>query len=425
MSLVTRTQLDNGLTVILTEAHSAPIISWWVAYRVGSRNEPTGKTGISHWVEHMMFKGTKRFPAGVLDREIDRAGGLWNAFTFMDYTMYFETVPAETVEIAMAAEADRMTNAIFDPAETESERTVIISERQGAENEPTFWLQEEVQSAAFRVHGYHHRIIGDEFDLRTMSRDDLYDHYRYHYCPANAAVVAVGAFDADEMLAKVKELFGSVEAQERPALFVRQEPPQQGERRVNVERPGKTTFYEICHQAPSATHADWVKLQVLDNVLSGSSGASDNKTSRLYQALVKTEIAAGVGAWLIPTIDPFLYSIMVTLREGRSAEEAEAVVLAEITRLQADGITEAELKRARKQAKAAFAYSTEGVTEQAYWLAQSFILEEDDWFDGFVDRLMGVTPDDVQDVANRYLVPQRRIVGILHPTDPESEMAEA
>ena len=141
--------LPNGLTVLLREAHSAPVISWWLAYRVGSRNEPTGKTGISHWVEHMLFKGTERFPAGVLDREIDRAGGQWNAFTSMDATKYFETLPADKIAIAMQAEADRMVNALFDAAETESERTVIISERQGAENQPTFWLQEAVRGSAF------------------------------------------------------------------------------------------------------------------------------------------------------------------------------------------------------------------------------------------------------------------------------------
>ena len=419
VSKETRTQLDNGLTVILKEVHSAPIISWWLAYRVGSRNEPTGKTGISHWVEHMMFKGTERFPASMLDREIDRAGGQWNAFTFMDYTMYFETLPADKVDIAMQAEADRMTQALFDVDETESERTVIISERQGAENQPTFWLQEEVRAAAFRVHGYHHEIIGDETDLRSMSRDDLYHHYRYHYCPVNAAAVAVGAFDTNEMLEKVNTLYGSISASPKPALFSRLEPPQQGERRVQVERPGKTAFYEVCHHAPPATHEDWVKLKVMDNVLSGSSGASDNKTSRLYQSLVKSEIAASVGAWLVPTIDPYLYSIMITLREGRHAEEAEDVLFSEIARLQNEGITEAELNRARKQAKAAFAYSTESVTEQAYWLAQSFVLEDEDWFTAHVDRLTQVTADDVQDVAVRYLVPKQRVVGILHPADLE------
>ncbi|MCY4539773.1 MAG: pitrilysin family protein, partial [Chloroflexi bacterium] len=379
------------------------------------------KTGISHWVEHMMFKGSERFPAGMLDREIDRAGGQWNAFTFMDYTMYFETLPADKIEIAMAAEADRMANAVFDPDETDSERTVIISERQGLENQPTFWLAEEVRGAAFRVHGYHHEIIGDDVDLRSMTRDDLYDHYRRHYCPANAVAVAVGAFDSDDMLAKIESLYGSIEFREAPALFARAEPAQQGERRVWVERPGKTAFYEICHRIPKAAHEDWVKLKVLDNVLSGSGGASDNKTSRLYQALVKTEIAASVGAMIVPTIDPYLYSIIVTLRDERSPAEAEEVLLGEIARLQEHGISREELSKARKQAKAAFAYSTESVTEQAYWLAQSFILDKEDWFEGYLDRLTRVSADDVVDVARRYLVPKGRVVGILQPSDPAAE----
>ena len=422
MTQLTQRTLDNGLTVLLKEAHSAPVISWWLAYRVGSRNEPTGKTGISHWVEHMMFKGTEQFPAGLLDREIDRAGGQWNAFTSMDSTKYFETLPAGKIDLAMRAEADRMVNATFDPEETESERTVIISERQGAENQPTFWLAEELRGAAFRVHGYHHEIIGDETDLRSMTRDDLYQHYRQHYHPANAAAIAVGAFDTEDMLAKIEALYGSIpSAASASPLFVRPEPEQQGERRVMVERPGKTAFFEISHRVPDATHADWLKLKVLDAILSGSSGASDNKTSRLYQALVKTEIAADIGAWLTPTIDPYLYSILVTLREGRSPDEAEAALLAAIARLQAEGISEAELSKARKQTKAAFAFSTESVTEQAFWLAQSFILGDATWFDTYADRLMRVTAADVLDVSRRYLAPRNRVVGVLHPTDPGGE----
>lgn len=422
MSKVTQHTLNNGLRVILKEVHAAPVISWWVAYEVGSRNEPTGKTGISHWVEHMIFKGTEEFPAGMLDKEIDRAGGQWNAFTSMDYTMYYETLPANKIDIAMRAEADRMINAQFDPEETESERTVIISERQGSENSPMFWLQEEVRGAAFRVHGYHHEIIGDETDLRTMTRDDLYHHYRHHYHPANAVAVAVGAFDTDEMLAKIEEYYGSIPSSEKPTLFAREEPPQQGERRVIVERPGATAFYEICHRVPEATHEDWAKIEILDNIFTGSNGSSDNKTSRLYRALVKTEIAAGIGGGMNATIDPYLYSIIVTLRDGRTPEEAEAVMLEEIKRLQSDGITEAELKKAKKQAKAAFAYSTESVTNQAYWLARSIILGEEDWFDTYVERLMAVTVDDVQDVANRYLTSQNRTVGTLIPTDAEGEV---
>ncbi len=425
MTQLTHHTLPNGLTVLLREVHSAPVISWWLAYRVGSRNEPTGLTGISHWVEHMMFKGTERFPAGALDREIDRAGGQWNAFTSMDATKYFETLPADKIDIAMQAEADRMSNAIFDADETESERTVIISERQGAENQPTFWLAEEVRGAAFRVHGYHHEIIGDETDLRTMTRDDLYRHYRRHYCAANAAAIAVGAFDSEEMLAKIESLFGSIEAEAAPDLFTRAEPEQQGERRVIVERPGKTAFLELCHRAPPADHDDWMKLQIMNAILSGSGGASDNKTSRLYQALVKTEVAASVGAWLTPTVDPYLYSIMVTLRDDRRPEEAEPLLLAEIERLKTEGVSEAELNKARKQTRAAFAYSTESVTEQAYWLAQSFILGDVTWFDNYAERLMQVTADDVREVAERYLLPRNRVLGILHPTDSEQEPAPA
>lgn len=425
MLQVTHTTLPNGLTVLLREVHSAPVISWWLAYRVGSRNEPTGLTGISHWVEHMMFKGTERFPMGALDREIDRAGGQWNAFTSMDATKYFETLPAGKIDIAMQAEADRMTEALFDADETESERTVIISERQGAENQPTFWLGEAVRAAAFSVHGYHHEIIGDETDLRTMTRDDLYGHYRRHYRPANAAAIAVGAFETADMLAKIEKLFGGIDGGAAPELFARTEPAQQGERRVVVERPGKTAFFELCHRAPSANHEDWFKLRLLDAILSGSSGASDNKTSRLYQALVKTEIAAGVGGWLTPTVDPYLYSIIVTLRDGRTPEEAETALLDEIRRLQSDGISDAELQKARKQSRAAFAYSTESVTEQAYGLAQSFILGDAHWFDNFTERLMSVSAEDVLEVANRYLVPRVRVTGVLHPTDPEREAAGA
>src|SRR5689334_278575 len=192
MAGVTRHQLSNGLTVLLKEQHNAPVISWWVLYRIGSRNERTGQTGVSHWVEHMMFKGTDMFPAGELDKAISREGGTWNAQTSMEYTAYDETMPA-----------DRMVNARFLPEEVDSERTVIISEREGSENSPLFWLGEEVRSSAFRVHGYHHEIIGDMSDLNTMTRDDLYGHYRRHYMPNNAITVAVGDFDSEAMFKRI------------------------------------------------------------------------------------------------------------------------------------------------------------------------------------------------------------------------------
>ena len=175
---ITRIHLSNGLLVLLKEIHTAPIISHWIWYRVGSRNEIPGYTGISHWVEHMQFKGTPQFPAGVLDREISRQGGYWNAFTHLDWTTYFETLPVDKIDLALRLEADRMTNSLFTEEDVASERTVIISERQGNENEPLFRLSEEVQAAAFRVSPYHHEVIGDMVDLYHIQRDDLYQHYR-------------------------------------------------------------------------------------------------------------------------------------------------------------------------------------------------------------------------------------------------------
>lgn len=418
---VTVRTLDNGLTILLKESHTAPVISWWMMYRVGSRNERTGQTGISHWVEHMMFKGTPRYPAGTLDKLIDRAGGQWNAFTSLDYTMYYQTLPADRIELALDAESDRLMHAQFAQEDVDSERTVVISERRDNENSPTFWLNEEMRGAAFRVHGYHHEIIGDMTDLQTITRDDLYAHYRQHYIPANAVAVGVGAFNTDDMLAKIARYYETLPAAPAPNLFVRAEPEQQGERRIRVERPGNTAFVRIAFRVPPALHPDWLCLEVLDSVLTGPGGGVDNKTSRLYQALVKTGIAANVGGGLQETIDPYLYSLGATVNDGHTPEETEALILAEVERVREGGITAAELDKAKKQARAAFAYSTESITNQAYWLAQSAALGDIHWFDDYLNKLHAVTLEDIQRVAQTYLVPRNRTVGYLIPTGREGE----
>lgn len=420
MNSVSRHVLANGMVVLLKEVHSAPLISWWVLYRVGSRNEPTGITGASHWVEHMLFKGTETFPAGYLDKAIDREGGSWNAQTFLDYTAYHETMPADKIDLALRLEADRMTNAAFDPEEVDSERTVIISERQGAENSPLFWLGEEISAAAFRVHGYHHEILGDMHDLETMTRDDLAGHYHRYYMPNNAIAVAVGAFDSADMLARIKALYEPIPAGELPVLFARPEPAQQGERRVTVERPGGSAHVDISYHAPAATDPDWFALSVLNSVLTGpvSLGGSgiDNKTSRLYRALVETGLAANVDGSLMPTIDPHLYGISATVSDGRTVQEVETVILQEIERALASDITLEEIARAKKQARALFAYSTERVTMQAFWLAFSENFSSYEWFEQYVSTLERVTLDDVLAAGRKYLRAQNRIVGHFIPT---------
>src|SRR2546428_1600718 len=199
MSTMRIETLDNGLVVLLQEQHTVPVATFWVWYRVGSRNEIPGLTGISHWVEHMLFKGTPTHPKGMLTRHIDRLGGRWNAFTWKDYTAYHEVLPAEHLGVAIRLEADRMANTIMESSEVESERTVIISEREGSENYPSYLLREEVDSAAHKVHPYRIPVIGWKDDLRAMARDDLYQHYRTFYHPNNAVAVAARPFDSQPM----------------------------------------------------------------------------------------------------------------------------------------------------------------------------------------------------------------------------------
>ncbi len=416
-----QTTLANGLTVFLKEIHTAPIISHWVWYRVGSRDEIPGITGVSHWVEHMQFKGTPKFPAGVLDKAISRTGGTWNAFTYLDWTTFFETLPADQVQLALDLESDRMVNSRFAADEVASERTVVISERQGNENEPSFLLAEEVQAAAFRVHSYHHEVIGDMADLETMTRDDLYRHYRTYYVPNNAVLAIAGDFQTKAMLQQVQEAYGSTPAGETPPRRARPEPPQRGERRVTVEGPGETVFLQVAYHVPNALHPDFFPLLALDSLLSGPTnlnlfgGGLTNKTSRLYRALVDKEHTVNIGGTLHPTIDPYLYTLHAIIHPKRTAEEALQALDGEIARLQDAPPAPEELQRALKQARALFAYGSESISNQAFWLGYSAMFASTDWYTNFIAQLAAVTPDDVQRVAQTYLRPQNRTVGVYLP----------
>lgn len=422
---IQRDVLDNGLTVLLKESRHAPVITFWVWYRVGSRNEVPGITGIAHWTEHMLFKGSEAFPKGEIDRQIARNGGMMNGLTWLDFTTFFETLPADRIDLGLRIEADRMVNALFDPEEVERERTVVISERQGAENDPTFLLGEEVVAAAFRIHPYRHETIGDLCDLQTITRDDLWRHYQTYYGPNNAIVVAVGDFESSRMRARIEELFGPIPARANPPAVNRPEPPQRGERRVRLEGPGNTAYLEVAYHAPAAGDPDFFPMVILSTILTGASGMNlfapppPNRSSRLYRALVETELAAAVSGSLSPMLDPFLYSISATVRAGRGLEEVEAALDREMDRVVREPISAEELHTAIKQAKAQFAYSSESVTNQGFWLGFSSIIVSTDWFETFLDRLEAVTVDDVHRVANTYLLRRNRTVGHYVPQGPQ------
>ncbi len=413
--------LDNGLTVLLKEDHHAPVTTFWVWYRVGSRNEVPGITGIAHWAEHMLFKGSRAFPKGEIDRQIARNGGVQNGFTWLDFTAFFETLPADRVDLALRIEADRMVNALFDPEEVALERTVIISERQGAENEPVFLLNEEVIGAAFRVHPYHHDTIGDLCDLEAIGHEELWHHYQTYYGPNNAIAVAVGDFEPTQMLARIADLFGPIPARSDPPPVNRPEPPQRGERRILLEGPGATAYLQVAYKAPQAAHPDFFPMTLLSTILTGAggmnlfSGPPPNRSSRLYRALVETGLAASVSGSLSPMLDPYLYSIVATVRDGRSLEEVEAALNAEMERILAGPISAEELQTALKQSKAQFAYSSESVTNQGFWLGLSSVMADTDWFESFLDRLASVTVQDLHRAANTYLTRRNRTVGHYVP----------
>jgi len=421
----TKNVLSNGLTVFLKEIHTAPLISSWMWYRVGSRDEVTSKTGISHWTEHMQFKGTPQFPSSVLDKAISRDGGTWNAFTFLDWTTYFETMPADKIDLALRLEADRMANSNFDKKEVASERTVIISEREGSEGEPLFMLGEAMQQASFRVHSYHHEVIGDKADLETMTRDDLYNHYRAYYVPNNAVMAVAGDFNTKSMLARIKDLFGSIPAGKKPPRLIRPEPAQRGEVRLSVEGPGETTYIQVSYRFPSALNSDFFALSVLDSLLAGPTnlnmfgGGISNKTSRLYRALVDKEYVVGISGGSAATIDPFLYTFTLTVHPKRKPEEALAALDAEIKKVQDKLVSKEEVARAIKQARALFAYGSENITNQAFWMGYAEMFATYDWFLTYLDKLAMVKPKDVQRVACEYFQPQNRVIGTYIPKDAE------
>ncbi len=422
---LTKTTLDNGLQVVLKESHIAPVASFWLFYRVGSRNELPGTTGISHWVEHMLFKGTEQFPRGEFDKAVARAGGIFNGMTAEDWTTYFETLPSERVELAMQVESDRMANAIFDPAEVASERTVIISEREGSENSYFYLLNEEVQAAAFRVHSYHHPIIGWKSDLLAMNRDDLYRHYQTFYTPNNAIAVAVGDFDGAAMLEQIEHYFGQLPSGPTVPPMRLREDEQRAERRIVLRGSDPTAYFILAFPAPQAAHADFFPLIVMDAVLGGAKGmglfggGTNNRSNRLYRALVDTQLTVDISSSFRPTIDPHLFGFYATLAPETTHTAVEEAIWAEITKIQQGGVTEAELTKAIKQTKAQFAYSSESVTYQAYWLGFSEIIADVTWLDSWLDKLTAVTVADVQRVAQHYFAPNKQTIGWYMPEETQ------
>jgi zinc protease len=399
----------------------------WSWYGVGSRDEGVGLTGASHWVEHMNFKGTVNIPREDMKGIVERFGGMWNGYTWIDQTTYLETASRDALDQMLFIEAERMNDSLFDRDECESERTVIISELQGGDNDPEQVLDTELTATAFRAHTYRHPTIGWLHDLQAMTRDDLYAHYRRFYVPCNATLVVVGDVESDQVLRQVERRFGRIPAGAAPARLRIAEPPQLGERRVRVEREGTTPYLKFGYRAPAATDPDFFPMLVLDAALTGAKGLNlwssfrgmpPQRKARLYTALVEQGLASAVAGALMPTADPFLYSLSFTVMAGVRHAAVETAALTEIARVRDSGIDAAELSRAKRQLRARLVFDNDSVTDIAHQLGYFEIVAGAGFFPCLQPRIASVTAEQVQDVARRRLDPSRRTTGWFTPIEP-------
>jgi zinc protease len=426
---IRETHLDNGLKVMIQEVHTAPLVSVWCWYGVGSRDEGPGLTGVSHWVEHMNFKGTTNIPRDEMKGIVERLGGMWNGYTWIDQTTYLETAGRDALDRLLFIEAERMSNSIFDPAESESERTVIISELQGGENDPEQILDTEVTATAFRAHTYRHPTIGWLHDLQSMTRDDLYEHYRRYYTPGNATLVIVGDVETDEALRQVQRHFGRILPAAAPHRVRTVEPPQLGERRVSIEREGTTAYLKFAYHAPKASDPDFFPMLVLDAVLTGAKGlnlwssfrvAAPQRRSRLYTALVERGLASQVNGALLATADPFLYTLSFTATDGVALPVLEEAVFAALQPVSEGQIEDAEVARARKQLRARLVFEDDSVTNIAHQLGYYETVVGPGFYQRLRPSIDAVTADQVRDVARRRLQRTSLTVGSFRPIEPRS-----
>jgi zinc protease len=426
-------RLTNGLKVLLVENRVAPVATFLVAYKVGSRNEGVGYTGSTHLLEHMMFKGTPTFNKTKntqIAATLQRIGATFNATTNRDRTSYFETVPSNQLELAIKLEADRMRHSLIADEDRRSEMTVVRNELEQGENSPRRILAQYVEATAFREHPYHHPTIGWRTDIENVPTSRLKDFYNTFYHPANATVIVVGDFDATNTLQLIAKYFGSYP---QPTTLIPQvytsEPPQQGERRVVLRRAGDLPVVELAFHTPAAfgqttvlSDIDLAKRAADPSITNDTyaldllaSSLSNGVTSRFYQTLVETQLATSVGADSDTPRDPGLFKVVATLRPTTDPAKVEATLLAELDKVIAEGLTSTELDKAKQQMSAQLAYGRDGTASLAAQLAEAESIGDWHYFQNYEANIAKVTNADIQRVAKKYFTEDNRTVGYFVP----------
>lgn len=412
--------LPNGLKVLLKEAHHAPIVCVSVWYRAGSKHESAGTTGLAHLLEHMMFKGTSRHGKGEFDRILKENGAVNNASTWLDRTNYYEIIAADRVEIALELEADRMRGALFTQQDLIDEMPVVRNELERGEDNPHRKLFRNVQSMAFLAHPYHWPTIGWRSDVEAITARDIRAYYDTYYHPNNAYLVIVGDFKIADMMALVERHFGAIPAGPTPPVPRTVEAPQRGERRFTLREAGGTPYFLAGFKAPEATHEDIYALDLLAQIL------GQGRTSRLFEALVKTRLATSASAFNMAkdTSDPFLFFVNAETAPGADRDAVEAALWKEIDRLKDGLVTADELRRAKKQNRVDFIYARDRMENLAFAIGESEITTGYEYLGSYLDRINAVGPEQIREVARKYLIEDTRTVGWYVPTG-ETGGAEA
>ena len=404
--------LKNGLKVLVLEDHKAPTATFQIWYRVGSRDENIGKTGLSHLLEHMMFKGTKKHGPKTFSQAIQRAGGTDNAFTSKEYTGYFEQLAADRIGLPIELEADRMRNLVLTKEAVLSERDVVMEERRlRYDDDPQSILYEGVIATAFQSHPYRWPVIGWMSDLQDLIPDDLISHYQAYYAPNNAVIIVVGDVKKEEVLAKVTDAFGSIPEGPEIKRPKGEEEKQYGEKRFFLKKEAELPFIVSAYKVPDIKHEDGFALDVLGSIL------SDGKSSRLYQSLVyKQQIALSAWAGYEGLHeDPFLFLTGATAASGKNIEDVEKAILDEIEKIRKEPPSEHEVQKAKNQIEASFIMGQDSIYMQAKMIGTFEMIGGWRLWEKYLEGIRKVSPEDVRRVAEKYLVADTRTTGILIP----------
>ena len=403
--------LENGLKILLLENHKSPAVTFQVWYRVGSRNEADGKSGLSHFLEHMV--GPRDY-----SRIIEKNGGDSNAFTTTDHTVYFATMSREKIGLAVELEADRMANVLLDGAHFESEKKVIMEERRlGTDDNPISALTELISAVAYTVHPYRRPVIGWMGDIEKLSREDLERYYRTYYVPNNAFIVVVGDFSTPEMLAKIRSAFGRIPRGPDPLRVKIEEPPQRGERRATLKKEAELPYLLIYYHVPNVKHPDSYALDLLTWILAGG------LSSRLYRDLVyQKRIADTVDVdYAGFSVDPTVFSVAAQVMPEKDPSEAERAIDAMLQSIRTDLVSDRGLEKAKNQLEAALVFGQDSIYGQAMRIGYYESSARWQLMDSYLAGIRNVTADHILKVAKKYFDPDRRTVGTLIPIKEKSQ----